>query len=104
MGSLQPAGTPNFVLFHFFPLASKVINVTRNGLACMMRASMAMYVQNLSQIVAVRSIFVRKMGLLLKNSGPNPKFLVFDGGYPGVPADLRPSPLWENPRYVPGSR
>ena len=31
------------------------MNVTRNGLACVMRTSRAIYVQNLSQIVGVRS-------------------------------------------------
>ena len=26
---------------------------------------------------------------------------VLEGGYPGATSDLRPPPLWENPRYVP---
>ena len=49
-----------------------------------------------------RFFFVRKMGPLPKNSGPNPRsFFVLEGGYPGTPSDLRPPPPWANPSYVP---
>ena len=37
------------------PLAAKVMNVTRNGLSCVMRTLKASYVLNLSQVVGVRS-------------------------------------------------